>query len=143
MREAERAEAIIEEEIAEFLRWQESLEVVPTVAAIRAKAEAIRQAELERALKRLGGLSGKELATIDALTCAIVNKMLHGPTARLKAAADEADGYLVVEAARELYGLDESETSRGPGLLRSLLNRRAREIHDAHAANETGDGLGC
>jgi glutamyl-tRNA reductase len=143
MREAERAEAIIEEEIAEFLRWQESLEVVPTVAAIRAKAEAIRQAELERALKRLGGLSEKELATIDALTCAIVNKMLHGPTARLKAAADEADGYLVVEAARELYGLDESETSRGPGLLRSLLNRRAREIHDAHAANETGDGLGC
>lgn len=143
MREAERAEAIIEEEIAEFLRWQESLEVVPTVAAIRAKAEAIRQAELERALKRLSGLSEKELATIDALTCAIVNKMLHGPTARLKAAAEEADGYLVVEAARELYGLDEAEGARGSGLLRSLLNRKAREIHDTHAAKETGDGLGC
>ncbi len=142
MREAKRAEAIIEEEIEEFLRWRESLEVVPTVAAIRAKAEAIRQAELERALKRLGGLSEKELATIDALTCAIVNKMLHGPTARLKQATEEADGYVLVEAARALYGLDETAVKRG--LLRGLLNRRAREIHDQTSqASETGESLGC
>ncbi len=68
MREAERAEAIIAEEMAAFEEWLESMEVVPTIAAIRAKAEKIRQAELERALKRLGGMSEKELQTIDKLT---------------------------------------------------------------------------
>jgi glutamyl-tRNA reductase len=92
MVEAERAEVIIAEEMAEFERWLESMEVVPTVAAIRAKAEAIRSEELERALKRLGGLSEKELQTIEMLTSSIVNKMLHGPTARLKQVAGERTG---------------------------------------------------
>lgn len=143
MHEARRAEVIIDEEIAEFARWRESLEVVPTVAAIRAKAEVIRQSEMEKALKRLGGLSEKELQTIDALTCAIVNKMLHGPTARLKQAAESTDGYVYVETARSLYGLDESEAKHGHGLLRNLLNRKAREIQDQAASGEIGDTLGC
>ncbi|MGB4593290.1 MAG: glutamyl-tRNA reductase [Coriobacteriia bacterium] len=143
MREARRAEVIIDEEIAEFARWRESLEVVPTVAAIRAKAEVIRQSEMEKALKRLGALSEKELQTIDALTCAIVNKMLHGPTARLKQAAEGTDGYVYVETARSLYGLDESEARQGHGLLRNLLNRKAREIQDQAASGEIGDTLGC
>ena len=45
----------------------DSMEVVPTVAAIRAQAERIRQTEMEKALKRLGGLSAKEMKTIEAL----------------------------------------------------------------------------
>ena len=61
------------------------MEVVPTVAAIRSKAEAIRQAELEKAIKRLGGLSEKELETVELLTGVIVNKMLHGPTSAAQA----------------------------------------------------------
>ncbi len=96
MREAERAEHIIAEEIVGFERWLESMEVVPTVAAIRAKAELVRQAELEKALKRLGGLSEKEIATVEALTSSIVNKMLHGPTNRLKSVADERYGVAYV-----------------------------------------------
>ncbi|MHB8924288.1 MAG: glutamyl-tRNA reductase, partial [Coriobacteriia bacterium] len=143
MQEARRAEVIIDEEIAEFARWRESLEVVPTIATIRAKAEVIRQSEMEKALKRLGGLSEKELQTIDALTCAIVNKMLHGPTARLKQASEGTDGYVYVETARSLYGLDESEAKHGHGLLRNLLNRKAREIQDQPASPEMGDTLGC
>jgi glutamyl-tRNA reductase len=126
MREAELAEVIIAEEMAAFEAWLESMEVVPTVAAIRSKAEAIRQAELEKAIKRLGGLSEKELATVDALTASIVNKMLHGPTQRLKEVAAEKDGYSYVEAARMLYGLDTNPEGKSPhalGLLRSLLGR--------------------
>lgn len=143
MREARRAESIIDEEIAQFMRWRESLEVVPTVAAIRAKAEVIRQAEMEKALKRLGGLSEKELQTIDALTCAIVNKMLHGPTARLKQASEAPDGYTYVEIARSLYGLDEAEAKHASGVLRNLLNRKAREVQDQSPASEMGDSFGC
>ncbi|TDB37621.1 MAG: glutamyl-tRNA reductase [Actinobacteria bacterium] len=141
MREARRAEVIIEEEFASFARWRESLEVQPTVAAIRARADVIRQAELEKACKRLGNLSEKDLETIDALTCAIVNKMLHGPTQRLKQAAEAKDGYEYIETARHLYGLDDSE-GRGHGRLRDLLNRRAKDVAET-AGNEMGDSLGC
>ena len=139
MTEARRAEGIIDEEVAAFIGWLESMEVVPTVAAIRAKAEVIRQMELEKALKRLE-LSEKELKTIDALTCAIVNKMLHGPTARLKQAAGGKEGYTYMEIARALYGLEDSEDKRGPGAFRNLINLRAREIVEKQ--KETGDSIG-
>ena len=143
MREAQRAEVIIEEEMAEFERWLESMEVVPTVAAIRAKAEMVRQAELEKALKRLGGLSEKELQTIEALSSAIVNKMLHGPTERLKRVSSEKDGYTYVEAARFLYGLDVNPEGKSPhvGLIRSILGRSEKPAEGP--TKEMGDTLGC
>jgi glutamyl-tRNA reductase len=141
MREARRAELIIDEEFSAFSRWRESLEVQPTVAAIRARADLIRRSELEKACKRLGSLSEKELQTIDALTCAIVNKMLHGPTQRLKHAAEAKDGYEYIETARHLYGLDESE-GRGHGKLRDLLTKRAKDVTET-TGNEIGDSLGC
>ncbi len=105
-REARRAEVIIEEETGSFARWLDSMEVVPTIAEIRARAEQVREEETSRALRRLGALSDKDVATIEALTQAIVKKMLHEPTARLRRSAGEKDGYSTVEAARQLYGLD-------------------------------------
>jgi glutamyl-tRNA reductase len=142
MREAERAEVIIAEEMGEFERWLESLEVVPTVAAMRAKAEQVRLAELERAMKRLGGLSEKEMQTVEALTCSIVNKMLHGPTERLKRVSSEKDGYEYVEAARFLYGLDTNPEGKSPhkGLIRSILGRA--EKSGSTAKGEMGDTFG-
>ncbi|MFA5844119.1 MAG: glutamyl-tRNA reductase [Coriobacteriia bacterium] len=139
-REARRAEVIIEEEFHEFAAWLESMEVVPTVAAIRSDAERVRQEELAKALKRLEGLSEKELATVDALTCAIVNKMLHGPTSRLKQAAGTKDGYVYVDTARQLYGLEPAEgKGHHGGLLKGLLGRG----HDKGHVPETGDDVGC
>ena len=142
MVEAKRAEVIIEEEMAEFEHWLDSMEVVPTVAAIRAKAETMRAEELEKALKRLNGLSAKELQTVEALSCAIVNKMLHGPTARLKQVAAEKDGYTYVEAARYLYGLDTNPEGRNPhlGILKSILGRG--EKSSAKQNKEMGDTIG-
>jgi glutamyl-tRNA reductase len=137
MREARRAEVIIEEELGHFDDWLESMEVVPTVAAMRAKAEAIRQAELARALKRLDGLSEKELKTVEMLTEAIVNKMLHAPTARLKEIAGERYGVGYIEAVRYLYELDQSEGKQSPGMrLRDLLGGKAS------AKKEIGENLG-
>lgn len=146
MREAERAEHIIAEEMAEFERWLESMEVVPTVAAMRAKADAIRAAELEKAMKRLGGLSEKELQTVEMLTASIVNKMLHGPTSRLKNVAGERYGVAYVEAARYLYGLDTNPEGKNPhtGLFKTLLGRANRSADDTqHDDMEMGDTLGC
>lgn len=146
MHEAEKAETIIAEEMVAFEAWLESMEVVPTVAAIRAKAEQVRQAELEKAIKRLGGLSEKELKTIDAMSCAIVNKMLHGPTNRLKEISGERYGVAYIEAARYLYGLDINPGGKSPhmGLFKSILGR-AKGAADAAAdkdADEMGDTVG-
>jgi glutamyl-tRNA reductase len=144
MREAELAEVIIAQEMAAFERWLESMEVVPTVAAIRARAEVIRQAELEKAIKRLGGLSEKELKTVEMLSASIVNKMLHDPTERLKAVASEKDGYSYVESARYLYGLDTDPNDAGPqrlGLIKSILGRGS-EKSAAPKSSEMGDSIG-
>lgn len=147
MVEARRAEVIIEEEILEFERWIESMEVVPTVAAMRAKAEKIRAEELEKAMKRLGGLSEKELKTVEMMSQAIVNKMMHGPTERLKRASADNERYGVayVEAARYLYGLDANPEGKNPhtGLLRSILGRADKSAAKAANNSEMGDSLGC
>jgi glutamyl-tRNA reductase len=142
MREARRAETIIEEEISTFLEWLESLEVVPTITAIRDKAEVIREAELGKALKRLGNLSEKDRQTVEALTCAITKKILHGPTERLRQAASTKDGYTVVETARRLYGLEEADVRHGHGVFRNLLNLRAKELAE-DKRKEMGDSIGC
>ncbi len=148
MREAERAEVIIGEEMREFEAWLESMAVVPTVAAIRAKAEAMRAEEFEKAMKRLGGLSEKELKTVELMSQAIVNKMLHGPTERLKKVSGDKYGIGYIEAARYLYGLDSNPEGKSPhgGLLKGLLKRGEKHTASAPAAsggNEMGDSVGC
>lgn len=138
MREARKAETIIEDEMAEFGAWLEGMEVVPTIAAIRARAEKVRQQEYERALKRLGGLSEKELATVEKLTESIVNKMLHDPTTQLRETAGRKDGYEMIEAVRKLYALDEPETRGASGLLKELFRFGEKSAQK----KEMGDTLG-
>jgi glutamyl-tRNA reductase len=116
-REAERAEAIVEQEAKRFRDWQASLHVVPAIASLRERAENIRSGELAKAEGRLEGLSESERRTVESLTTQIVNKLLHVPIVRMKeAAATEGAGY--VEVARHLFGLGEDESapkSRQPG----------------------------
>ncbi len=145
MHEAERAEVIIGEEMLAFERWLESLEVVPDRRRHPRQGRGDSyQAELEKAIKRLGGLSEKELKTVEALTCSIVNKMLHGPTERLKAVAAEKDGYTYVESARYLYGLDsnpEGKSPHGLGLIKTILGRGGEKAAAAKK-KEMGDSIG-
>ena len=99
-REVRRVEAIIEEEVADFLEWWRSLDVVPIIAALRQRAESIRHRELERALRRLPRLDDEARQRIEAMTAAIVKKMLDRPIARLK---DGADTGLYMEALQDLF----------------------------------------
>jgi glutamyl-tRNA reductase len=101
-REAERAEGIVAEEAERFRAWQASLEVVPTIASLRARAEEIRSAELSKAK-----LSDRERAAVDSITTQILNKLLHLPTVRMKEAAAAADAVLYADAVRHLFGLEE------------------------------------
>ena len=101
-REAERAEGIVAEEAERFRAWQASLDVVPTIASLRARAEEIRSAELSKAK-----LSDRERAAVDSITTQILNKLLHLPTVRMKEAAAAADAVLYADAVRHLFGLEE------------------------------------
>ena len=98
-----KAEAIVEEELRTFLAAQHERRNVPVLARLRAQAEAIARAEAERTLAALEGLSEKEEKTVRAMAAAIVNKLLHRPTAELRS---EAGGPLA-EAASRLFGLEE------------------------------------
>jgi glutamyl-tRNA reductase len=101
-REAERAEAIVAAEAERFRAWQATLDVVPTIASLRARAEAIRTAELSKAK-----LSAAERAAVESITSQILNKLLHLPTIRMKEAAAAADGVLYADAVRHLFGLED------------------------------------
>jgi glutamyl-tRNA reductase len=101
-REAERAEKIVTEEAARFRAWQASLDVVPAIASLRAHAEEIRAAELDKAK-----LSGAERRAAESVTAAVLNKLLHLPTIRMKQAAAAADGVIYADAVRHLFGLED------------------------------------
>jgi glutamyl-tRNA reductase len=113
--EAVRAEAIVSEEADAFRAWQLSLDVVPAISSLRARAESIRQEELERAEGRLASLSPSQRRAVEALTSQIVAKLLHQPTVRMKEAAAGAEGVLYADAVRHLFGLgDDAGQARKP-----------------------------
>ncbi len=105
--EAEKAEKIVETEIEAFLKWQASLSAVPTIVALREKAEAIRKEEVEKTMRKLGELKQEEIQAVEALTNSIVNKLIHPPTAALKSETEDKDA--MVDLIKRLYHLDVKE----------------------------------
>ena len=108
-KEAELASEIIEEEIETFQTWLRSIDVVPTIVAIREKAEEMRAAELDKTLSKMGELSEKQKKQVEALTQSIVNKLLHHPLVALKKAAGDPESSSNIESARVLFGVEEKE----------------------------------
>jgi glutamyl-tRNA reductase len=103
-REAEvaHAEKLVDGEVVKFMEWWAAQGVVPTIRALRERAEAIRTAELERTLAKLSHLAPHEQAAIGALSAAIINKLLHQPIATLK---DPKNGVQLAQVVQELFRL--------------------------------------
>jgi len=114
-KEADEAEGIIEDEIEKFYRWIKSLDVVPTIIALRNHCDGIRKAELARAVKGLNGLGDKDKKIIEAMTKAIVNKILHSPVSRLKKDADKIEGDTYIDTMRKLFDLDDEDEMKKTG----------------------------
>jgi glutamyl-tRNA reductase len=111
--EAIRAEAIVEAEVMAFHAEREVRAALPVLAALRRRAEEIALAEAERTLAQVGGkLDEKGRKSVEAMARAIVNKLLHGPTARLKEAASSGDSALP-GAAAELFGIEDDQPAQG------------------------------
>ncbi len=104
------AETIIAAETEDFWAWYAGLAVVPTIRNLRERGEQLRQAETERALRRLAHLAPEDQDAIDALTRALTNKLLHAPTARLRQAVGNGRGTGVLDTARYLFDLDTETT---------------------------------
>lgn len=111
--EAAKAEEIVLEEAERFRLWQASLDVVPAIASLRARAEEIRRGELARIESRLGSLSEHDRRAVESLTSQIVSKLLHLPTVRMKEAAAGASGGTYADVVRDLFGLDDEEPDSG------------------------------
>lgn len=108
--EVPKVEAIVEDEVSSFGRRYRELEIEPLLAALRVQAEEIREQEVERALRRLGEVDPETAAQLEHLSRALVKKLLHDPTVRLRELAGDGDVDDVATAARELFGLAAHKT---------------------------------
>ncbi|MBI2864504.1 MAG: glutamyl-tRNA reductase [Chloroflexi bacterium] len=104
-KEIAKVKEIIAQEVFKFSTWRASLDVAPTIAALRQQAEEIRLAELAKIQAKLGRLSEADQNAVNALTLAIINKMLHRPMTNLRVAARNGRGRDYVQAVQELFEL--------------------------------------
>jgi glutamyl-tRNA reductase len=114
-------EAILAEEESRFMEFFNALDILPLIAQLRDQAESIRQSELNKTLRRLPELSEAEKARVDALTRALVKRLINGPITRLRAEAQYPNASEIAALVLELYGLESRDpsyrTSAGPSLL--------------------------
>jgi glutamyl-tRNA reductase len=111
MAEVPQVKAILEEELSRFGEYLKSLEMIPIIADMRQQAEVIRQEVMQKTLRRMPDLTEAERARIEAMTQALVKKLLHAPTRRLhaEAACPHAPDYAAV--ARSLFNLSDGHDS--------------------------------
>ena len=110
--EARKVEGIVESEVDRFLAWYQNLAITPTITQLRHFADDLRHQEVDRALAQLGHLSEKDRETVDKMSRAIVNKLLHQPTVQLKNTADPEHKDYHLYSLRHLFGLDEQGNDR-------------------------------
>jgi glutamyl-tRNA reductase len=129
VREAERvrAENVVEEEIQRFAHWMGQLDVLPTIAALREHGTAIVEQVLGENAGRWESASARDRARVEAMARAVMQRLLHEPTIRLKSLEREG-AHGRVQLARELFGLEEGvaatpEEQEAPGDVRPLRRR--------------------
>jgi glutamyl-tRNA reductase len=104
-REAQRAEALVEREVAKFVARQGDVEVIPTIVSLRARLEDIRLGEVRKTLARLPDAGPETRAAIEALSSAMVNKILHAPITKLRESSRAGASRSWLELVHELFGL--------------------------------------
>jgi glutamyl-tRNA reductase len=101
------AEAVVADEVEKFWHWVAGLAAVPVLTQFREEMNRVRERELAAALRKLPDLTPEQRATVERLSQSLMNKFMHEPSVRLRAAAANGRGLGVVDAARYLFALDE------------------------------------
>jgi len=104
--EALQAERIVQEEAVKFRNWMNGLEVVPTIVALRNKIEDIRQGELKKAGPVLQELTPEQQKAIEAMSQAIINKILHDPITFLKRPGDPFQVSKQADLTQKIFNLN-------------------------------------
>jgi glutamyl-tRNA reductase len=110
---------MVVDEVGVVRQWLQSLEVTPTIVALRARIDEIKRAEIDKTLGRLANLSSTDREVVEAMASSIVNKLIHNTMVTLKAEVNSSDGAAFVEAARRFFGLGDSTSSHVNGSLSS------------------------
>jgi len=104
--EAGRARTLVERDVERFRSWLAGLDVLPTISALRERADGIVEQVLAENASRWESLSEADSKRLEAMARALVSRLLHEPTLRLKAGAEDESAYVHVAALRELFALD-------------------------------------
>ena len=113
-REAERAEAVVAEEVERFAEWWQGLDAVPTLVALRQRLERLREEETERLLHRLEHLDPKDRDLVRQYGATLVNKILHEPTVQMKRPGGPERAATLAASIRYLFQLGEEAPSVSP-----------------------------
>ncbi|MBF0183816.1 MAG: glutamyl-tRNA reductase [Magnetococcales bacterium] len=105
-REMVAAEGMILGAVPSFSQWLETLEVVPTLVALRQKMEQLRDQEVAKAIAGWSDLNPEGQKRLESMARLLVNKILHSPLSQLRQLATEADGSRYVDATRKLFELE-------------------------------------
>ena len=129
------AEQLIDGEVDRYWEWLAGLRAVPVLTSVRAAAEQMREREVAQLLRRMTHLAPSDRAAIEQLSRALMNKFLHEPSVRLRAAAANGHGLGIVDAARYLFGVT-SDDDKADGV------RHGPTDEDAipHRTNPDEDG---
>jgi len=112
--EAVRARRIVEEETIKYLAWLEALDTVPTIVALKEKADDIRRAELGRTLARLGPLDPAQVEALEVMTESLTHKILHDPILFIKNAGRRGKKDFYLDLTRRVFALNgEAGSARG------------------------------
>jgi glutamyl-tRNA reductase len=129
--EVPRAQEIVEEEIQRFARWLGQLDVLPTVSALREHGNTLVEQVLAENDGRWESASPRDLARVEAVARAVMSRLLHEPTIRLRSLS-EARGHASLELVRELFGLrDESAAETQEAEVEDRIPpAQLAEVHD-------------
>ena len=106
-KEAIKAERIIDEAVVSFLKWFGSLDIVPTIKALKNKLESIGEAEIKKTLHYLSSATKEDEEALERMTVSLINKFLHDPILFLKREGCYADKNIYLDMTRRLFNLDE------------------------------------
>jgi glutamyl-tRNA reductase len=101
------AEAVVGDEVERYWTWLAGLAAVPVLTSLRSEMDRVREQELATALRRLQHLSSPDREILEHFSRSLMNKFLHEPSVRLRAAATNGRGLGVVDAVRYLFALNE------------------------------------
>lgn len=105
MKEAERAETLVSEEVERMMARLKVVEITPTIVGLQEQLEQIRSAEIEKARRRYGPFTPQQEEALEAATRAIINKVAHGPISELRVQAGKPDGAHAVALIKKVFHL--------------------------------------